>query len=306
MKKALAQFGLVILVALAIGLLPSIQAQNWVFNNLSTRNGYLGETRVVTAGGATTTGLLVKTAVTGNVNTALVGDVGVFGVATSSQTAGLSVEIAEAGVISCVADNGINLNNLVGVGTVTAGRCRDLGANSSLGVSNQIQIVGKALVSATVGNLFLMQVYGPGIYGVNNTVNAIAPTNLTAAVSTATLCSTATTNGCGTAGNYKVNYTFIEAGTACGTPGTGGVTFLLTWTDTNGTAHTAVSLPMNDATSIASVSQTFHFQTSLAAAWGEGTFNIATNGAIIQYATGYTACSVGTGTYQLTANVARM
>lgn len=138
-----------------------------------------------------------------------------------------------------------------------------------------------------------------------NSSNLIRSTGLTGAVSTATLCA-ASTNNCNTAGQYHVHWTFYESGTACGTPGTGGVTFLLTWTDANATAHTAISLPMDDGTSLVATSATFHFQTSLGAAWASGDFNVDTNGTIIQYATGYTACSVGTGTYALSAVVTKL
>ena len=134
---------------------------------------------------------------------------------------------------------------------------------------------------------------------------AIHRTAQTAAISTATLC-VASAGACATAGQYHVHFAFIETGTACATPGTGGVTFLLTWTDTNGTTHSAVSVGFDDASTINAVSQTFHFQTTLAAAWGSGDFNISTNGTIVQYATGYTACGVGTGTYQLDATVVRV
>ncbi len=133
----------------------------------------------------------------------------------------------------------------------------------------------------------------------------IRSTGLVAAVSTATLCA-ATAGACIQAGHYTVQWTFYESGTACGTPGTGGVTFLLTWTDGNGTAHSAISLPMDDATSLVATSGTFHFQSALATAWASGNFNIDTNGSIIQYATGYTGCGVGTGTYALSATVTRM
>lgn len=134
---------------------------------------------------------------------------------------------------------------------------------------------------------------------------AIRSTGLTAAVSTATLCA-ASAGACNQAGHYVVTWTFYEGGTACATPGTGGVTFLLTWTDANGTAHTAVSLPMDDASSLIATSGTFHFQTTLGAAWASGNFNIDTNGTIVQYATGFTACTSGTGNYSLSAEVTRM
>lgn len=143
----------------------------------------------------------------------------------------------------------------------------------------------------------LVQVVRPG---------AIRSTGLTAAVSTATLCA-ASAGACNQAGHYAVSWSFYEGGTACATPGvTGGVTFLLTWTDGNGTTHSAVSLAMDDASSLVATTGTFHFQTALATAWASGEFYIDTNGSVISYATGYTACTTGTGTYALTAEVTRM
>jgi hypothetical protein len=134
----------------------------------------------------------------------------------------------------------------------------------------------------------------------------ISLTAQTAAISTATLCSGTTEGQCNHVGQYLLNFSFVEDGTACGTPGTGGVTFLLTWTDDNGTVHSAVSLGMDDASAINTVSQTFHFQTSLGAAWGSGQFVFSSNGSVVQYATGYTACGVGTGSYRLKATVTRL
>lgn len=133
----------------------------------SMGSNYISETRVVTAGGTTTAGLLVKTdPSTGNVNTAVVSDTGVFGVAITSQTAGQNVEIARIGLVSAVADNTITIGDIMVVGTTTAGRIKDSGQTTSLTVSNQLSIVGKALTSAVAGGSFTMQVYGPGFYGV--------------------------------------------------------------------------------------------------------------------------------------------
>jgi hypothetical protein len=126
----------------------------------------------------------------------------------------------------------------------------------------------------------------------------------TAAITTATLCAAAA-GACNVAGNYTVEWAFTQVGTACGTPGTGGVTFLLTWTDQNATVHSAIGLAMDDSASLVATTGTFHFTTSNATAWASGQFNISSNGSIIQYATGYTACSVGTGSYQLDAWVTR-
>lgn len=163
------------LLLLLLFFAPTIYAQNYVFNNESVRqiggtgNAYYGETRIVAAAGSTTLGLLVKTAVGGGVNTAALADVGVFGVATSTQTAGASVEIARAGLTLCVADNSVSIADIIVVGSTTAGRCKDSGQTSSLTISDQLNVVGKAITAATVGNTFVLQVYGPGIYGVQTT-----------------------------------------------------------------------------------------------------------------------------------------
>jgi len=159
--------------------------------------------------------------------------------------------------------------------------------------STQHEYFGSTNGASTFGMLNRTQ---PG--AINNSAQ-------TAAITTATLCA-ASAGACNVAGQYKVHFDFIEDGAACATPGTGGVTFLLTWTDANATTHSAVSLAMDDASGITSLSQTFHFQTTLAAAWASGDFTISSNGSVIQYATGYTACTSGTGSYRLQAAVVRL
>jgi hypothetical protein len=145
--------------------------------------------------------------------------------------------------------------------------------------------------------------------GAARLVHSTAPgyihsTGLTGAVSTATLCASSG-GACNQPGQYRVDWNFVENGTACATPGPGGVTFLLTWTDNSGT-HSAVSLPMFDASSLTATSASFHFATTKTNAWASGTLNIQSTGAIIQYTTGYTACTTGTGTYELNATVTRL
>jgi hypothetical protein len=131
----------------------------------SMGTNYISEARVVTAGGTTTAGYLVSTAATGNVQTSALSATEVLGIATTSQTAGQNVEVARIGLVTAIADNTVTTDNMLGVGTTTAGRVRDLGSISALGVSNQLSIVGKALTSAVAGGAFTMQVYGPGFYG---------------------------------------------------------------------------------------------------------------------------------------------
>jgi len=179
-----------------------------------------------------------------------------------------------------------------------------IGAAAVAGTPNQINL---PTATGTSGQFLKTDGGNPQqtSWGLLAQSGAIHSTGNTAAISTATLCA-ASAGACNVAGQYHIHFTFIETGTACATPGTGGVTFLLTWTDSNATTHSAISVGFDDASAINAVSQTFHFQTSLAAAWASGDFNVSTNGSVIQYATGYTACGVGTGQYQLDAAVTRL
>ena len=204
--------------------------------------------------------------------------------------------------------NAANFNATTSISTGTAPACT--GSGTFLCMAESAAFTN---VSATAGvyadssaHEFFAKTNGASAAGmlIRAQPAPINSTGNTGAISTATLCA-ASAGACNVAGQYHISWTFIETGTACSVPGTGGVTFLLTWTDSNGTTHSAVSLGMDDASAINAVSQTFHFQTSLAAAWGSGDFNISTNGSVIQYATGYTACGTGTGTYQLQAVVTR-
>lgn len=137
--------------------------------------------------------------------------------------------------------------------------------------------------------------------------SAIHQTGKTAAITTSTLCA-ASAGACNQAGMYHVHWDFSGAGTACSSVTAGSVTFLLTWTDTNAVTHSAVALQMMGQTGAATTAMggTFPFQTALANESASGDYDISTNGTIIQYATGYTACTTGTGTYQLDAAVTRL
>jgi hypothetical protein len=135
----------------------------------------------------------------------------------------------------------------------------------------------------------------------------IHSTGNTASISTATLCAAAA-GACNVAGQYHVHVDFIQTGTACTVVTAGGVTFTLSYTDTNATAHSHVIVLMGEgaAATTPAMNQNFFFQTSLANAFASGDINISTNGTVIQYATTYTACTTGTGTYQLDAAVTRL
>lgn len=135
--------------------------------------------------------------------------------------------------------------------------------------------------------------------------NVVHVTAQTATKTIYTLCAAAS-GGCNAAGQYRISWYFNQGGTACGTPGTGGVTFALTWVDNAGT-HSAVALPMDDASSLTATGTKFTAQSSNTAAWASGSFNIWSTGAsAIQITNTYTACSVGTLTWELAASAERI
>lgn len=132
----------------------------------------------------------------------------------------------------------------------------------------------------------------------NHTVHTIGST---ASISTATLCAATAGTACGQAGQYRISYNIWGSGTACSSVTAGKVVFTLSWTDENGNAQATVPLSIWETsaanTNTANTTGTYSFTTALTteAAWGD--MVISTNGTVIQYATTYTACTTGTGTY---------
>lgn len=137
--------------------------------------------------------------------------------------------------------------------------------------------------------------------------SAINQTAKTASIGTATLCA-ASAGACNVAGQYHIHLNFWGSGTACSNVTAGSVNFALTWTDENAVAHSAVIVPVLSQTSATALAQgnTFLFQTALANESASGDITISTNGSVIQYATTYTACTTGTGTYNLRATATRL
>ncbi len=119
-----------------------------------------------TAGtGGVTAETLVKLDSSGNVVTAATTDVGIIGIAMSTVSAAASVEVATRGKTTCIADNTTVIGDVLIPGTSTGGRCRDSGISNNSLVANTVQVVGKALSVATVGNPVTLQLFGPGHYG---------------------------------------------------------------------------------------------------------------------------------------------
>lgn len=158
---------------------------------------------------------------------------------------------------------------------------------------------------ATAHEAFLATA-GATVYGMINRSEpgAIHLTAQTGSIGTATLCA-ASAGACNVAGQYHVHFDFTETGTACSSVAAGSVAFKLTWTDTNGTSHSAIQIGVYDQET-AGFTTAFHFNTALGTAGASGDFSISTNGTVIQYATTYVACTTGTGTYQLDSAVTRL
>jgi hypothetical protein len=146
----------------------------------------------------------------------------------------------------------------------------------------------------------------PGLL-VRRQPSPVLHTGLTAAQGTETLCAAAA-GACNVAGQYHIHADFWGSGTACSSVTAGSVTFLLTWTDENAITHSAVALQFVAQTGAATtaVQGSFPFQTALANEFGSVDFTISTNGTVIQDATGYTACTTGTGTYNFRASATRL
>jgi hypothetical protein len=230
-----------------------------------------------------------------------------------TSASGATVTIPDAGSSGCGSNFATTVAAGSGAGTITFNRTSSstfLVLNGNIAQSAQTSFTLKAGQFATIkspdNSTYIVTItsIGNGL-----TLASVHQTSQTGVIGTATLCASSAV-ACSAAGQYHIHWAFTQGGTACSVTGvTAGVTFLLTWTDTNAVAHTAASLLMESPATGAgtpALTQTFFFQTSNGAAYGSGDFNISTNGSIIQYATGYTGCTTGTGTYQLDATVARV
>lgn len=126
----------------------------------------------------------------------------------------------------------------------------------------------------------------------------------TSSLGSTTLCAATAGTACGNSGQYRINYDIYGSGTACSNVTAGSVVITLAWTDGGATAHTT-TLPVWDVKTGAMATQ-FNFATSLASEGASGSFLISTNGSAISVTTTYTACTTGTGTYNLHMSTERI
>ena len=138
-----------------------------------------------------------------------------------------------------------------------------------------------------------------------DTAHAVVANTQTGAITTATLCAATAGTACGQAGQYRISFNFWGSGTACSAVTAGSVPLNITWTDEAAHAHTTIPFPLYDQYK-AVWGNAFYFNTALTTESAQGSMVISTNGTIIQYATTYTGCTTGTGTYNLRATVEQL
>ena len=154
-------------------------------------------------GGTTANLLVVYDGATGNVTTSPTASAGTVGIASATATSGNPLFVIDSGITTCIADNTVTVGNLLGVGTTTAGRCKDLGTAQGNGVPSNTQIVGKAVTGGSAAASITVQTVGAGHYG----------TLVVAASVNTSICSN---NGCsqnttGTAAGLAAQYVDYNA-----------------------------------------------------------------------------------------------
>lgn len=263
-----------------------------------------------TVGGANTTPFLN---ITGTWNTTGVVDAAIFANITNTAS-GAASKLIDLQIGSTSVFNVDKAANLTLAGA-TAGYLQ-LGQGST-NATGTTAIVLQAPAAVTS---YVLTMPGAAANGIPINVNAanvitqsfsgdaahsINQTGKVAAITTATLCAATAGTACGQVGEYRVHWEFWGSGTACSAVTAGSVGLNLTWTDENAVAHTTIAMPMWDQKS-AALGTAFNFNTALGTEGASGDYTISTNGTIIQYATTYTACTTGTGTYNLRATVEQL
>lgn len=211
---------------------------------------------------------------------------------------------------SSITDNGTTISSAepIALGTATCTTFGTAGGICPAEGTAPTNVSGAApLYPDSTAHEYMAKLNGsasPGMM-VRSQPGAIHVTAQTATKTIYTLCAAAA-GACNVAGQYRINWYFNQGGTACGTPTPGQVTFALSWTDNAG-AHSAVVMPMNDDSSIAVFTSAFKFASSNTSGFASGEVNIwSTGGADIQVTNTYTACGVGTGTWELSATAERV
>lgn len=175
--------------------------------------------------------------------------------------------------------SGVLSGTIVGNDNITCGptsyyQVTLLKSNGQLGARRNYSITGTTFDIGTAPELTVLpsSVY----FGIplSGKVSAVAQS---ASITTANLVASAT------AGQYDISY-YLDSSAICATPGPAQVVLTVSWTDEVGAKSTTVTLALG-ATSTAP-------QKGSVMLWNNAVANIT-------YATAYTACTSGTGTYGL-------
>lgn len=154
---------------------------------------------------------------------------------------------------------------------------------------------------------FGVQVNGGAAGILRHTLGSAIETTQTGSLGLTTICA-ASAGACNQAGLYHVEWNMWGSGTACSSVTAGTVYVTLTWHDKAGTSK-SIKAPMwvsTSATAGTYVLTGFHFETSLANEEATGYYNLSSDGSTaIAFTTTYTACTTGTGTYNIAASVVR-
>lgn len=274
--------------------------------------GAQGNVQIVggTVGAATTTSAL---SVTDTWNTSGVVDALILGNVTNTGSGALSklFDLQIAGTSQFNVDKS---GNTTALGTLAVGSSPPAITAGTAGAVALTEGTEFTNVSGTAGiypdsttHEFMAKTNGASSKGmmVRSQPGAIKSTALVASVSTATLCA-ASAGACNIAGQYHVSVALTQTGTACTANTTNGVSVQLTWTDGNGTAHSAQTLPLQTNASLIALTGTMAWTQTTLGSYGSADFNIDSNGSIIQYATTFAQCTTGSATYALDAAVTRL
>lgn len=199
--------------------------------------------------------------------------------------------------LSSITDNGTTIASAEGLVLGTA-NCTTPGTAGAICMGEGTAITNVASTTAlypdSTAHEIKVATAGSSSFGqlVRAMPGAISLTAQAASVGTATLCA-ASAGACNVGGVYHVHLAMHQDGTACSANTTAGVSVQLTWTDTDGTAHSAQTVPLETSASLIALTGTMAWPNTGVTAYASGDFNIDTNGTIIQYATTYAACTTG-------------
>jgi hypothetical protein len=147
-------------------------------------------------------------------------------------------------------------------------------------INGDLTVTGKCTGCGGASNAQSSNGSGPG---------AVSLTGQTTAIATASLCGSAPC----AAGQYRVSY-YVDATTACQTPGPAAVSLILSWKDETGARTMKVPLSgggVSGGTAL-QLGGTQNFGSGVISLWSAGS-------APVSYSTVYAGCSAGSGRYAL-------